>query len=303
MKVLMCTPNICEGTNLEVVEHIADVIRKIDGVKLMDVSSDANHNRSVLTYLGESEPVLQATKNMAAKTLALIDMTQHKGAHPRVGAVDAVPFIPVQNLEMEEVVQVAHRFGRFMGNMGIPVYYYGEADPNPERSRAQAGSGKLMQDRLGQYESLEERLKDPDWSPDEGPAMFNPKSGAVTVGARTHLICFNVDLHTTDLSIAKRIAKAVRHSNGGYRDVQAIGLAMEDRGMVQVSMMTTRYINTPIPRLLETIRSEAARHGVNVAGSEINGPIPLSALEEVFKHYLQAHTFSVDQIIENALIS
>jgi glutamate formiminotransferase len=269
----------------------------------MDVSSDANHNRSVLTYLGEAELVLQATKKMAERTLALIDMTRHKGAHPRVGAVDAVPFIPVQNMKMEEVVQIAHRFGRFMGNMGIPVYYYGEADPNPKSFRAQAESGKLMQDRLGQYESLEERLKDPGWSPDAGPAIFNPKSGAVTVGARDHLICFNVDLHTTDLSIAKTIAKTVRHSDGGYRDVKAIGLAMEDRGMVQVSMMTNRYTNTPIARLHETIRSEAARYGVTVAGSEINGPIPLTTLVEVFKHCLQAHNFSVEQIIEKALIS
>ena len=303
MKILMCTPNICEGTDLEVVGDIADVVRESEGVKLMDVSSDANHNRSVLSYLGDPESVLQATQQLAARTLALIDMRRHQGAHPRVGAVDAVPFIPVRRLAMDDVVQIAHRFGRFMGAAGIPVYYYGQADPDPARQRNRTDSGKLMQDRLGQYESLAQRFKDPDWTPDEGPAIFNPKSGAVTIGARNHLICFNVDLLTTDLAVAKKIAQAVRQSNGGYRDVKAIGLAMEDRGMVQVSMMTTRYIDTPLPRLLETVRSEAARYGVNVAGSEINGPIPLSALEEVVKHYLQAHDFSLEQIIENALIS
>ena len=156
--------------------------------------------------------------------------------------------------------------------------------------------------RKGQYEALEQKLKDPAWAPDEGPAVFNPKAGATATGVRFPLLAFNVNLHTTDLSIADRIARAVRHINGGYRYVRAIGLTLEETGMVQVSMNLVNYAKTPIPRVLETIRSEAARHGVNVAGTELIGPVPLGAIEEVLKHYLQVHDFSMDQIIETALL-
>lgn len=302
MKTLMATPNICEGKNLEIVESVADEIRKVQGAKLMDVSSDENHNRSVLTYIGEVESVLEASRKMALRSLELIDMRLHKGLHPRVGAVDATPFIPVRNLEMQEAVEAAHSFGHFLGQQGVPVYYYGAADLNPTKSRAKAGSGKLTQELLGEYENLSVILQDSTWPPGDGPTTFKPESGAATVGARGHLICFNVNLQTTDLLIAKRIAKLIRFSSGGYRDVQAMGLSLESRGLVQVSMMTTRDVQTPLPQLLETVRFESARHGVSVCETEINGPIPLSALEEVFKHYLQAHTFSLNQIIENSLI-
>jgi len=179
--------------------------------------------------------------------------------------------------------------------LGIPVYYYEDAATRPERT-------SLVEIRRGEYEGLPEKLKDPHWKPDEGPAVFNPKSGAMVTGARFPLIAFNVNLHTTDLSIAKRIADSVRHVRGGYRFVRAMGVSLKDRGMVQVSMNLTNYVKTPIPRVLETIRSEAARYGVGVGGCELVGPIPLGALEEVLKHYLQLHDFSMDQIIENALI-
>lgn len=298
MKVLMAVPNVCEGRDTAVIERIAEAVRGVDGVKLLDVSSDENHNRTVLTYLGDIEPVLDATRRMALVALELIDMRMHKGEHPRVGSVDAVPFVPVKGMEMDEAVEAARSFGRFLGERGVPVWYYGAASG----SGRPVGTGKLTQQLLGEYENLARQVVDDVWPPDEGPRGFDPRHGACTVGARSHLICFNVNLASTDLSIAKRIAKAIRQSSGGYRDVQAIGVELKSRGLVQVSMMTTRDVDTPLPRLLETVRLEAARHGVAVAGTEFSGPIPLRALEEVVRHYLQLHDFSVSQIIENALI-
>jgi glutamate formiminotransferase len=294
-QVLLCEPNISEGRELEVVEQVLEQIRQVHGIRFLDISSDADHHRSVFTYLGEPEPVLEATMAMAAKALELIDMAKHQGSHPRMGAVDVVPFIPVRGLETEEAVEIARRFGKFVGELGVPVYYYEDAATRPER-------GTLPKIRKGQYEALEEKLKDPAWTPDEGPATFNPQAGAMATGVRFPLVAFNVNLRTTDLSIADRIARSVRHINGGYRYVRAIGLELEGTGMVQVSMNLVNYAKTPVPRVLETIRSEAARHGVNVAGTELIGPVPLGALDEVLKHYLQVHDFSMDQIIETALL-
>lgn len=295
MKILMCVPNISEGKKAEIVERVGDQVRRIAGVKMLATSSDPDHNRSVLTYMGEPEAVLEATKAMARTALDLIDMRRHQGSHPRMGAVDVVPFIPVRGIETEESVEIARQFGRFVGKLGIPVYYYEDAAARPERT-------SLVEIRRGEYEGLAEKLRDPDWKPDEGPAAFNPKSGAMVTGARFPLIAFNVNLHTTDVSVAKRIADAVRYAKGGYRFVRAMGLSLKDQGVVQVSMNLTNYVKTPIPRVLETIRLEAARYGVNVAGCELVGPVPLGALEEVLKHYVQLHGFSMDQIIENALI-
>lgn len=295
MNILMCVPNISEGKNLKVVEQVMEEIRRVADVKVQDVSSDPDHNRSVLTYLGEPEAVLKATRAMAKKTFELIDMSKHHGSHPRMGAVDVVPFIPIRGVETKEAVEIARRFGKFVGEQGVPVYYYEDAATRPERK-------SLTDIRKGEYEALPEKLKSPAWAPDEGPAVFNPKSGGLVTGARFPLVAFNVNLRTENLEIAQKIAKAVRQINGGYRFVRAIGLSLEDQKMVQVSMNLTHYQKTPIPRVFETIRSEAARYGVNVAGTELIGPVPLGALEEVLKHYLQVHDFSMDQIIENALI-
>jgi len=293
--VLMCVPNISEGREMATIEAVADAIRGMPGVKLLDYSADAHHNRSVFTFLGQPEAVLQAAQAMTRVALERIDMRHHQGAHPRLGAVDVVPFVPVRGMEMRAAVEIARRFGRFVGELGIPVYYYEEAATRPERRN-------LADIRKGEYEELPQKLLDPAWQPDEGPAIFNPQSGALVTGARFPLIAFNVNLRTPDLKVAQHIARAVRHINGGYRYVRAIALALEDQGMVQVSMNLTNYTQTPIPRVLETIRTEAARFGVSIAGSELIGPLPLGALEEVVKHYLQAHNFSLDQIIETALI-
>jgi glutamate formiminotransferase len=203
--------------------------------------------------------------------------------------------MPIRDMKTEEAVEIAREFGKFVAELGVPVYYYEDAATRPERST-------LPKIRKGQYEALEEKLKDPAWVPDEGPAIFNPRAGAMVTGVRFPLLAFNVNLRTTELSIADRIAKAVRHINGGYRYVRAIGLELEGTGMVQVSMNLVNYAKTPIPRVLDTIRSEAARYGVSVAGTELVGPVPLGAIEEVLKHYLQVHDFSMDQIIETALL-
>jgi glutamate formiminotransferase len=295
MKVLMCVPNISEWKNLEAVEAIVDQVRAVGGVKLLDYSSDPSHHRSVLTYLGEPEPVLEATKAMARAAFDLIDMTTHHGAHPRMGAVDVVPFIPIRNMDMGEAVNVSREFGRFVGEMGIPVYYYEESASRPERV-------SLVDIRRGEYEALREKLGREAWKSDEGPAAFHPKSGATVTGARFPLVALNVNLQTADVSIARRIADAVRYAKGGYRFVRAMGLALEGQGVVQVSMNLIHYIQTPIPRVVDTIRAEAARYGVNVIGCEVVGPIPMDTVVTVFKHYLQLHDFLDDQIIEYALL-
>jgi len=291
----MCVPNISEGTNLTVVEEIVDEIRKHKDVILQDYSSDLNHNRSVISYMGEPEAVLEATCHMAAKAYELIDMTKHKGSHPRVGAVDVVPFIPIRDVETFEAVEVARRFGKFVGERGIPVFYHEEAALTPERN-------KLAVIRKGQYEGMAEKLKDPAWKPDEGPAELNLRSGVTVAGVRGPAIAFNVNLNTTDVSVADHIAKAVRHITGGFRYVRGMGLLLEEKGMVQVSMNFDNPAKTPIPRVVETIRAEAARFGVSIAETELVGTIPLSAVEDIVKYYLQTHAFSSNQIIENALI-
>lgn len=294
-KILMCVPNISEGINLNVIEQVADSIRKIPTIKLIDYSSDVDHNRSVFTFLGDPQSVLNASKSMAKETLALIDMTQHKGSHPRIGALDVVPFVPIRGLDLQEAVDISNQFGKFIAEQGVPVYYY-------ENSARHADRESLPNIRKGEYEGLAEKLADPHWLPDEGKAEFNPKSGAVISGARPPLIAFNVNLKTTDIEIANRVAKAVRYISGGYRYVRAMGVPLEDKGMVQVSMNMINYIKTPLARVLETIRFEAARYGVSIAGTEIIGTIPLGALEDMVQFYLQAHEFNINQIIENALI-
>ncbi len=294
-KILMCEPNISEGRDLELVGKVVEAVRSVPEVILMDYSSDPDHNRSVLTYMGEPGPVLEASKAMAAKAIELIDMSKHHGEHPRFGAVDVAAFIPVRGIESAEAVEVAREFGRFVGGLGVPVYFYEDAATHPNRE-------SLPKIRKGQYEGLEEKLKDPDWLPDEGPAVFNPRSGAMVTGARFPLVAFNVNLHTTDVRIAQEIAMAVRHISGGFRYVRAMGFELEDKDMVQVSMNMINYTKTPLPRVLETIRREAAQYGVAVAGTELIGPVPLDVLIQVTRYYLQTHDFTVEQVIENALI-
>ena len=296
MKALMCVPNISEGTDLTVVEKVVDTIRSAPGVMLLDYSSNADHNRSVITYIGTPEAVVAASKNLTKTALGLIDMSRQKGSHPRQGAVDVVPFIPIRGISEEEAVSIARDFGRYVGEeLDVPVYFYEDAATRPERK-------SLAKVRVGQYEALAEKIQEPEWAPDAGPAKFVPQSGSIQVSSRFPLVAFNINLATTNLEIAESIAKSVRHINGGFRYVRAIGLALTDEGMVQVSMNLTHYEKTPIPMVAETVKREAARYGVSVAGTELVGPVPLGAMAQVMTYYLQAHDFSMDQLIESALI-
>jgi glutamate formiminotransferase len=296
MKALMCVPNISEGTDLSVVETVVDTVRSTPGVMLLDISSNSDHNRSVITYIGRPEPVVDATKRLAETALALIDMTSHKGSHPRQGAVDVVPFIPIRGISDEEAVSIARDFGRHVGDtLGVPIYFYEDAATRPERQ-------SLANVRKGQYEALAEKLKDPEWAPDEGPCQFVPRSGSIQVSSRFPLVAFNINLATTNLEIAQDIAKSIRFINGGFRYVRAIALSLKEAGMVQVSMNLTHYEKTPLPMVAEAVKREAARYGVSVAGTELVGPVPLGAMGQILRYYLQAHDFSMDQIIENSLI-
>ena len=296
MKALMCVPNISEGKDRIVIEKVVETIRSSPGVILLDYSSDADHNRSVISYIGEPGAVVKATQSLVKTTIDLIDMSKQKGSHPRQGAVDVVPFIPISGIAEKESVEIAHDLGRFVGQLGVPVYFYEDAARQPDRKN-------LVKIRKGEYEALAEKILKPEWKPDEGPAQFIPKTGSIQISSRFPLVALNINLATTNLGIAQTIAKSVRHINGGFRFVRAMGLSLEEEGLTQVSMNLTHYQKTPIPMVMEAVKREAARYGVNVVGSELVGPVPLEAMGQVLRYYLQAHDFSMDQIIEKALIN
>ena len=295
MRLLECVPNISEGRDQEKIASIAEEVKKHKGVKLLDFSSDKDHHRSVFTFVGEPEAIKDAAFSLAMRAIDLIDMKEHKGGHPRLGAVDVVPFVPIQGVKMEEAVQIAHEFGKGLGRRGIPIFFYEEAATQAERK-------DLPSIRKGEYEGLQEKLKDPRWKPDEGPDQFNPKSGATVVGARFPLIAYNVNLKTMDLSLAKEIAKKVRFKDGGFPHVRAMGVDLKEKGLVQVSMNLTNYRVTNIPKVYEFIKREAFEKGVEIEGSEVVGLIPLGALEGVAQNYLQYPQFSIRQVIEQRIL-
>ena len=295
MRFLECVPNISEGRDQGKISRIAEEVKNVKGVKLLDVSSDKDHNRSVLTFIGEPTAVKEAAFSMALKAVDLIDMREHKGAHPRLGAVDVVPFVPIQGVEMEEAIRIAREFGKGLGEKGVPVFFYEEAATSPERRN-------LPWIREGEYEGLKEKLKGPKWKPDEGPKSFNAKSGATVVGARFPLVAFNINLKTQDLSLAKEIAKKVRFKDGGFPHVRAMGVDLKEKGMVQVSMNLTNYRVTNIPKVFEFIRKEALKRGVEIGKSEIVGLIPLGALEGIAQSYLKYPSFSIRQVVEQRIL-
>jgi glutamate formiminotransferase len=295
MRLLECVPNISEGRDQEKISSIAEEVKRHKGVKLLDASSDRDHHRSVFTFIGEPEATKDAAFSLAMKALDLIDMREHRGGHPRLGAVDVVPFVPIQGVEMEEAVKVAREFGRALGRRGIPIFFYEEAASRPERR-------DLPSIRKGEYEGLMEKLKDPQWKPDEGPDQFNPKSGATIVGARFPLVAYNVNLKTKNLAIAKEIAKKVRFKDGGFAYVRAMGIDLKEKGLVQVSMNLTDYRATNIPKVYEFITEEALKKGVETEGSEIVGLVPLAALEGIVQNFLKCPQFSVRQVIEQRIL-
>jgi len=295
MRLLECVPNISEGRDQDKITSLAEEVKKHKGVRLLDFSSDKDHHRSVFTFIGEPEAIKDVAFSLTMKAIDLIDMREHKGGHPRLGAMDVVPFVPIQGVEMEEAVQIAREFGKGLGKRGIPVFFYEEAAVQPERK-------DLPSIRKGEYEGLQEKLKDPKWKPDEGPDHFNPKSGATVVGARFPLVAYNVNLKTKDLTLAKEIAQKVRFKDGGFPHVRAMGVDLKDKGMVQVSMNLTNYRVTNIPKVYEFIRQEAKKRRVEIEGSEIVGLIPLGVLEGIAKNYLQYPQFSVRQVIEQRIL-
>jgi glutamate formiminotransferase len=295
VKLIECVPNVSEGRDAAALERIVGAVKSASGVELLDWSADTDHNRAVLTYAGEPDAVLAATEAMCREAFAVIDMRKHEGAHPRMGAVDVIPFVPLRGVTTEEAVALARRLGEWIGEQGVPVYYYQDAATRPERQ-------SLPDVRRGEYEGLAAKLATAEGAPDAGPAIFNERSGASIVGVRFPLIAFNVNLATTDLSVARRIAEAVRFSSGGFRYVRAMGVALEDKDQVQVSMDILQYEKTPVHRVLETVRSEAARYGVNVVGCELIGLAPLDAFAEALRHYMQIHDFSSSQIVESRLL-
>ena len=294
-KLVECVPNFSEGQRREVVDQMVEAISAVGGVRVLDVQVDADHNRSVITFVGAPAAVEEAAFRGVAKAAELIDMTQHQGEHPRIGAADVVPFVPLSGVTMEECVAMARRVGeRIGGELGIPVYLYEEAATREDRRN-------LAHIRRGEYESLKAEIEtNPDRAPDFGPRRLG-KAGATVVGARWPLIAYNVNLGTSDLQVAKAIARAVRHSSGGLRYVKALGLEIRERGIVQVSMNMTRYQKTPLFRAFEMIKREAARYGVGVISSEIVGLTPQEALLDAAAFYLQLEGFSPDQVLENRL--
>ncbi len=292
MKIVECVPNFSEGRNIENINRIIDAIKSVEGVKVLDTESDKDHNRSVITFIGDPESVEEAAFRGCKKASELIDLNKHKGEHPRMGATDVIPFIPVSDVSMKECVSIAEKLGeRIWNELKIPVYLYEEAARTPERKN-------LAEIRKGEFEWLKENIeKRP---PDFGDRI-HPTAGATAVGAREFLIAFNVNLNTNDLSIAKKIAKAVRFKSGGFRYVKALGFEIKERGIVQVSMNLTNYKKTPIYRVFEAIKSEADRYGVSIIGSELIGLAPMDALLDVADFYLRLENFKKTQILERRI--
>jgi len=271
--LLECVPNVSEGRDLRAVEAIAFAVRRVPGARLADVHADPDHHRSVFTFLGAPQAVEEAALALAAAVFARVDMREHRGIHPRMGALDVLPFVPLRDLTMADAVAVARRVGERLGREhGLPVYFYGAAATRAER--------RAVRDiRMGEYEGLPHKLADPAWRPDSGPATFNPRVGAVAVGARDVLVAYNVWLDSTDLGAATAVARAVRESSGGLARVQALGLPLEQRGLVQVSMNLLDYRRTGIARAFDAVTAEAARRGIAVKYAELVGLAPRAAFE------------------------
>jgi glutamate formiminotransferase len=295
-RIVECIPNFSEGRRTEVLDQIIAAIKSVSGAVLLDRESDPDHNRSVVTFVADADRVVEAAFRGAKQAADLIDLNKHKGEHPRMGATDVIPFVPVSGVTMEECVQLARQCGdRLWRELGIPVYLYEKAATRPEREN-------LAAIRKGQFEGIREEIQqDPERRPDFGEPRVHPTAGITAVGARPPLIAYNVNLGTSNIEIANKIARAVRHQNGGLRYVKALGFELKDRGIVQVSMNMVNYQGTPLFRAFELIRREAERFGVPVLGSEIVGLVPQEALNQVADFYLQLEGFNQNQVLEHRL--
>src|SRR5436190_959480 len=293
--LIECIPNVSEGRRPEIVDGLADAIQRTGGVRLLDRSSDSSHNRSVFTLAGDAAGVEAAVLALVERAVADIDLCTHRGEHPRLGAVDVVPFVPIEGVTMADCVALATRVGaQIAERFAVPVFLYEEASTNPAR--------KNLEDiRRGEFEGLAAKMRAPEWAPDFGPSAPHPTAGATVVGARMALIAYNINLATDRLDVAKKIAAAIRQSSGGFRYVKAAGFRLDDRGIVQVSMNLTNYEKTPIFRVFEVVKREAARYGVAVLESEIVGLVPSAALTDAAQFYLQLEGFKPEQVLETKL--
>jgi glutamate formiminotransferase len=293
-RLVLCIPNFSEGRRTKVIDAIVEEVRKVKEVKLLDVKADVNHNRVVVTFIGGPEAVKKAAFLSCAKATSLINIEEHHVEHPRIGATDVIPFIPVRNITLEQCARLADDLAREIAEkLEIPVYLYEAAAKRPQMKR-------LPDVRKGQYEGLKQEISTPERKPDYGPSRMHPTAGATVVGARNFLIAFNVNLGTNDLKIAKRIANTLREARGGYRGVRAIGVMLDDRKVSQVSTMVD-FVETPLYRVFETVKFEAARYGVNVIGSEVIGLTPARALVDAADFYLRLEDFASNQVLENNL--
>ena len=295
-RLVECVPNFSEGRDASKVDAIVSAMREVPGVYLLDRESDSDHNRSVVTLAGEPEAVAEAALRGVGKAAELIDLRKHLGAHPRMGATDVVPFIPIEGVTIEDCVALAKKVGRqIWERFQIPVYFYEAAAQRPERTNLEAI-------RKGQFEGLlEEVPRNPSRAPDIGEQRLHATAGATVVGARKFLIAYNINLNTSDVSIANRIGKNIRFSNGGLRYVKAMGVDLRGRNLAQVSINLTDFEQTPIHRVFEMVKREAERYGVSIVGSEIVGLIPKRAIEITADFYLQLENFSPAQVFENRI--
>jgi glutamate formiminotransferase len=295
MAIVECVPNVSDGRRRDVIESLVAAVDRVPGVRLLDRSSDSSHNRSVLTLAGEPAAMKTAVLALFDVAVRAIDLRSHDGEHPRLGAVDVVPFVPIEGVTMADCVALARETaGEIAARFEMPVFLYEAAATTPERIN-------LEDIRRGEFEGLAAKMAAPEWAPDFGPPRPHPTAGATVVGARMPLIAYNINLATDRLDVAKRIAAAVRHSSGGFRYVKAMGIALEDRGIVQVSMNLTNFEKTPIFRVFEAVRREAARYGVRILESEIVGLVPAAALVGAAEYFLQIERFRADQVLETKL--
>ncbi len=295
-KIIECVPNFSEGRDLAKIEKIVDPFRGKTNVKLLDYQRDEDHNRLVVTTIGEPEALKIAIIDAMGIAIKLIDMTQHKGQHPRMGAVDVVPFIPIKNFQMEEAISLSKDVAQTVSQKySLPIFLYEASSENPKRQN-------LADIRKGQFEKMSEKLQLPDWKPDYGPNKIHPTAGVTAMGARMPLVAFNVNIGTDNLDIATQLAKKVRHSSGGLRFCKGIGVELKGRGIVQVSMNMTDFSKTALYQSFELIKMEAKRFGVNIIGSEIVGLVPMEALIDTAVHYMGVENFSLDQVLESRIM-
>jgi glutamate formiminotransferase len=294
--IVECVPNFSEGRDAAKVDAIVEAISSVRGIAILDRELDADHNRSVVTFAGPATAVVEAAFRGVERAITLIDLRHHTGVHPRIGAADVVPFVPVEGVTLEDCVRLANELGaRLWERLRVPVYLYEAAARRPDRVN-------LENIRRGQFEGLREEVRtNPDRRPDFGEAELHPSAGATVVGARKFLIAYNINLNTADVEIAKRIAKAIRFSSGGFRYVKSMGVPLASRNLAQVSMNLTDFEQTPIHRVFEAVRAEAARYGASIVGSEIVGLIPKRALEMTAEWYLQVENFHPSLVLENRL--